>query len=146
MLIQNFGKRYAGKDEVNWREGQVRHCFLSKISSPVVTSFYTTNLIVPTYQRWSRGHKVRDQGHKKIRGQGQECSRTQRGSDLQNRKKVYATEIRKLSGKFRRSPKKKKEKSLLQNFVYFSKNSSVLQVKSVFKIFFRKLLAFFKTK
>ena len=23
------------------------------------------------YQRWSRGHKARGQGHKKIRGQGQ---------------------------------------------------------------------------
>ena len=74
--------------------------------------------------------KTLGQGHKKIRGQGQEQPfqgqtllrprdrnargqgpRTQRGSNLKKKKqkKVFATKIRKFSDKkFRRSPKKKK--------------------------------------
>ena len=84
------------------------------------------------------------------RGQGQECSRPrprtkdqgQRGSDLRQ-KKVFAPKIRKFSGKFRRSPKKK---SSLPNFVNFPENSSVPQELNVFKIFFASSLAFFKTK
>ena len=79
----------------------------------------------PTYQRWSRGHKARGQGHKKnprprtafprtdtleakdrnARGQGQ-GPRTQSASALQKKKKK-----KKSSQKFfRRSPKKKKKK------------------------------------
>ena len=71
-------------------------------------------------QRWSRGHKARGQGHKKIpiqgqpfRGQTLSRPRTQRGSDL------------------------RKKRSLLQKFVNFPENSSVLQEKKYLHKIFR---------
>ena len=56
-------------------------------------------------------------------GQGQECSRprTQRGSDFQEKKKVFAPKLPKFFVKFKRSPGKKCRQ------IFFRKLSGVLQ-------------------
>ena len=94
------------------------------------------------YQRWSRGHKARgqDQGHKKIRGQGQgqpfrgqTLSKPRTGmleakaKDQGHKRKCSPKKKRSSQKFFRRSPKKK---GLHKNF------SGDLQKKKVFtKIF-----------
>ena len=56
------------------------------------------------YQRWSRGHKARGQGHKKIRGQGQEQSF--RGQTL-SRPRTGMLEAKDQGHRRKCSPKKK---------------------------------------
>ena len=58
------------------------------------------------YQRWSRGHKARGQGHKKIRGQGQ--GQPFRGQNLSRPRTGMLEAKAKDHGHWRKcSPKKK---------------------------------------
>ena len=59
-------------------------------------------LLVTRYQRWSRGHNARGQGHKKIRGQGQPF----RGQTL-SRPRTGMLEAKDRGHSPRCSPKKK---------------------------------------
>ena len=91
-------------------------------------------------QRWSRGHKARDQGqgHKKIRGQGQgqpfrgqTLSRPRTGmleakaKDQGHKRKCSPKKKRSSQKFFRRSQKKKKKKRSLQKFFKRSPQKNV---------------------
>ena len=83
-------------------------------------------------QRWSRGHKARGQGHKKIRGQGQPF----RGQTL-SRPRAGMLEAKDQGHKRKCSPKKK---GLHKNF------SSDLHKKTFSKKFFKRFTKFYQFK
>ena len=79
------------------------------------------------YQRWSRGHKARGQGHKKIRGQGQ--GQPFRGQTLSRpRTGMLEAKAKDRGHKRKCSPKKKKKKKRFsQKFFKRSPQKNVFQ-------------------
>ena len=93
---------------------------LAKITFPrklIFQVIYTLNrkfVINRIYQRWSRGHKARGQGHKKIRGQGQ--GQPFRGQTLSRPRTGMLEAKAKDQGHKAQVLSKKKKKGLHKNF------------------------------
>ena len=68
------------------------------------------------YQRWSRGHKARGQGHKKSRGQGQPF----RGQTLSRPRTGMLEAKAKDQGHSRKCSQKKEKKGLKKSFLAIS--------------------------